>query len=83
LGNTPHKVLTKPVRIFEYAFDGTGNPRGRDNMVRLEVVEDGVLNAIAFWFDLHLDEHTVITTGAPSLYAFCWRPLKSLLAYAM
>lgn len=31
--------------------------------VQLEVVDHGVLNAIVFWFDLHLDEHESITNS--------------------
>jgi type III protein arginine methyltransferase len=63
LDRVPHKRLTLPVRVFEYAFDGVGKPRGRDNIMRLEVIAEGVLNAIVFWFDLHLDVDITITTG--------------------
>ena len=37
--------------------------RSRENVVKLEVVEKGVLNAIVFWFDLHLDEEETITSA--------------------
>lgn len=33
-------------------------------MLKLEVVEEGVLNAVAFWFDLHLDDCETLTNGA-------------------
>ena len=33
------------------------------DVLQLEVVAEGVLNAIVFWFDLHLDEESTITNG--------------------
>ena len=33
-------------------------------MLKLEVVAEGVLNAIAFWFDLHLDDEETLTNGS-------------------
>lgn len=32
-------------------------------MLKLEVVEEGVLNAVVFWFDLHLDDCETLTSG--------------------
>lgn len=37
----------------------------RESLLRLEVVAEGRLNAVAFWFDLHLDEQETLTNGAP------------------
>jgi hypothetical protein len=31
-----------------------------------QVIESGTINAVAFWFDLHLDAHESLTTGAPA-----------------
>jgi hypothetical protein len=59
----PHKRLTRPRKVFEYFFEGEKRGRGRENIIKLEVVETGVLNAIVFWFDLHLDSEETITTG--------------------
>lgn len=33
-------------------------------MLKLEVVREGLLNAVAFWFDLHLDDCETLTSGA-------------------
>ena len=35
-------------------------------LLQLEVVEKGVLNAVVFWFDLHLDEADTISSAPPS-----------------
>jgi hypothetical protein len=32
-------------------------------VLRLSVVAAGTVNAVAFWFDLHMDDHESITTG--------------------
>ncbi|PSC69443.1 arginine methyltransferase [Micractinium conductrix] len=56
LGDLPHRRLTKPTRVMEIAFDGDNKSRGRESMLKLEVVEEGLLNAVVFWFDLHLDD---------------------------
>ncbi len=64
LDDTPHKRLTLPAKVFEYSFDGPRKARGREHAVKLELVQPGCLNAIVFWFDLHLDEQETITTGA-------------------
>ena len=63
LEDLPHKVLTQPARVFEFSFDGTRKARGRENLVKLHVTQEGTLNAVAFWFDLHLDDQISITSG--------------------
>ncbi|KAK9836263.1 hypothetical protein WJX81_000365 [Elliptochloris bilobata] len=55
LADMPHRVLTHPARVFNYSFEGAQKARSRENILRLEVIAEGRLNAIAFWFDLHLD----------------------------
>lgn len=32
-------------------------------MLKLEVVAEGLLNAVVFWFDLHLDDCETLTNG--------------------
>lgn len=63
LEDVPHRRLTNPAQVFKFRFDGVGKARGRNNLLGLEVVAPGKLNAVAFWFDLHLDEQCSLTTG--------------------
>lgn len=35
----------------------------RESLLKLEVVAEGTLNAVAFWFDLHLDDTETLTNG--------------------
>lgn len=62
----------------------------RESMLKLEVVEEGVLNAVAFWFDLHLDDCETLTNGAQLKLAFvgargswgsccCWLALVQMV----
>ncbi len=61
----PHRRLTRPKRVFELFLDGSTKNSAQEGLLKLDVVADGLLNAIVFWFDLHLDEEATITT-APS-----------------
>lgn len=64
LADIPHRRLTKPVKVLEQWFDGGERKgRGRESMLKLEVVAGGLLNAVAFWFDLHLDDCETLTSA--------------------
>lgn len=63
LKDMPHRVLTKPTKISETFFDGEKRPRPRDSLVKLDIIAQGMLNAVVFWFDLHLDDVESITSG--------------------
>ena len=71
---TDVRVLTKPKRVFEFFLqrrerDANGEKSAfaaaptRETVARLETVASGYLNAVAFWFDLHMDEKETITTA--------------------
>ena len=64
LEDIPHKRLTNPAKALRFGFETNAMPYSRDNIIRLDVIESGHLNAIAFWFDLELDQHCTVTTGA-------------------
>ena len=36
LADMPHRVLTRPARVFDYSFQGMQKARGRENILRLE-----------------------------------------------
>lgn len=63
LDKLPHTCLTKPCKALEFFFEGDSKGRGRDNIMKLEVIAAGLMNAVAFWFDLHLDEQVSLCTG--------------------
>ena len=77
LDDVPHKRLTASSQVFDFRFDGMRKQQGRSNLLKLEVTQAGTLNAIAFWFDLHLDAECTITTGACLLDFRSFVPLIS------
>lgn len=63
LDELPCRYLTAHTKAFEFSLDGCQHGRGRETIVRLPVEKEGCMNAVVFWFDLHLDKDTIITTG--------------------
>ena len=61
--NVKHRRLTKPKKVFEFFFDNSMKQKGRETVIKLETVASGYLNAVVFWFDLHMDEEETITTA--------------------
>jgi hypothetical protein len=43
LEDVPHRVLTRPRKVFEYVFEGQRPARGRENMVKLDVSAVGTV----------------------------------------
>ena len=67
LADIPHRRLTAPCRVFEYFFEGVRRGRGRENILKMPITASGTVTAIAFWFDLHLDDVESITTGVQEI----------------
>ena len=68
MADAPHRALTRPKKCFEFFFDGSrGRAAGRESVLRLETIASGYMNAVVFWFDLHMDEHETITTAPPGV----------------
>lgn len=63
LCDMPHRRLTRPKKVFEFFFDGAMKSSAQEGILKLEPVADGIMNAVCFWFDLHLDEEATITTA--------------------
>ena len=68
-----HVRLSAPAEALHFDFyspgptDADGRPIGRRVRLQLPVQRRGRCNAIAWWFDLQLDEHTTLSAapGAP------------------
>ena len=65
--DVPHRRLTRPKKVFEFFFDGAVKSTAQEGVIKLEPVADGCLNAICFWFDLHLDEEATLTSAPPGI----------------
>lgn len=64
LSDVPHRRLTKPKKVTEVFFDGSdADAPPLEAALKLEVTESGLLNAVVFWFDLHMDEQDTLTNA--------------------
>ena len=43
-------------------YDHEENLRAKEERVTFEITESGIFNAVAFWFDLELDDVITLTT---------------------
>ncbi len=66
-----HRVLTEPLEIFNFDFKNIPDPESV--ALEFKILHSGHCHAIAYWFELKLDNDTVISTapGLPRLS--CWR----------
>ena len=62
-----YRVLTKPKRVFEFFFDDSQKSKSKETVLKMETIAHGYLNAVCFWFDLHMDEEETITTAPPGI----------------
>lgn len=62
-----YRVLTKPKKVFEFFFDDSQKSKSRETVLKVETIAHGYLNAVCFWFDLHMDEEETITTAPPGI----------------
>jgi len=66
LGQCRHNwiPLSDPVSVFDFDFyQAESNLQPAKATFNVEVTTAGVCNAIAFWFDLHLDENNSLSTS--------------------
>jgi len=69
LANQEHKLLSRPfpVAAFDFRTFRPGDPNHFDTLeLEAEILEDGAAQAVVFWFELRLDEETVISTSPAS-----------------
>jgi hypothetical protein len=64
LPKTAWRALAKPNPFFNFDFYAwEENMQPKEEPMSFEITEEGTFNAIAFWFDLELDEETTLTTN--------------------
>jgi predicted RNA methylase/Flp pilus assembly protein TadD len=71
LAHEPHRVLSAPFEIARFDFRQLANEQVA-RPVSIEVTADGTAQAVAFWFDLRLDDVTTLST-APGGASKHWR----------
>lgn len=57
------RPLSDPIEVFTFDFyDVEASMRPEESILDFKITENGVVNAVAMWFDLHLDEETTLST---------------------
>ena len=70
LHETAHRFLTEPFEAFHFNFYER-NFEAQQKHFEAPAIDQGICNAIAFWYDLSLDEETMIST-APNSDITAW-----------
>lgn len=65
----PWRPLTRPEKVLEVPFQEPTPGAGRQSMTRLDVISDGILNAVVSWFELHMDDSESVSSMPDSLLA--------------
>jgi hypothetical protein len=77
LAKTDYKALSNTNTIFVFDFNKIP---GKESMpVEFTVTESGMCHAIAFWYELQLDEETIISTAPHLPQLSCWKQAVQLL----
>ena len=62
------EALGPPAECLGFDFyDSAANMQPASAEVALPITQRGICNAMALWFDLHLDEQTTLSTGPYAL----------------
>ena len=77
LEKVAYRALSTPKKVFEFNFKNITSEGTLP--LELEVTESGLCHAIAYWFELQLDEKTVISTAPNLPRRSCWKQAVQLL----
>ncbi len=73
-----HKILSEPFEVFEFDFQHQYRREfikidPQSKFFDVEMTEDGVASAVAFWWELQLTEDIVLCTGPFEDYSLHWK----------
>ena len=72
--------LAEPTEVFLFDFyEHEANMVPAQRAMRIPIHTDGVLNAVAFWFELHLDEETTLSTSPHGAKGRTWQQAVQLV----
>ncbi|MBC7387423.1 MAG: 50S ribosomal protein L11 methyltransferase [Cryobacterium sp.] len=70
------KALTAPTPVFHFDFNQLPNAENRP--LDLEITTAGHLHGLAFWFDLKMDDNTVLSSGPGLAKLSSWKQALQL-----
>ncbi len=62
LNHETHRQLSEPFHVVTFEFADLPTTE-RNRRVEIPITESGTAHAVVFWFDLHLDAETTVSTG--------------------
>ena len=77
LDKMKYRALSAPTEVF--AFDFKNIPGDQALPREFAVTQSGVCHAVAFWFELQMDEKTTLTTAPHLKQLSCWKQAVQLL----
>ena len=77
LAKTDYRALTATSSIFD--FDFYNIPGNETIPVEFNVTESGLCHAVAYWYELQLDQNTIISTAPHLPQLSCWKQAVQLL----
>lgn len=78
LAKTEYRALSATTSIFD--FDFYNIPGNESVPIEFNVTESGVCHAVAFWYELQLDQDTIISTAPHLPRLSCWKQAVQLLS---
>lgn len=77
LGAEPHRLLSEPFAVFDFDFRAPV-PNAGEYRVEVPAIAAGTVHAVAVWYDLFLDDQTIMTT-APGIERNHWKQAVDFL----
>lgn len=71
LDKMKYRLLSLPTPIFTFDFNNL--PVNASIPIDLKILKEGTLHAIAYWFELYLDENTVLSSGPGLAQLSSWK----------
>lgn len=78
LAKTDYKAISTTASIFDFNFYKI--PGNESTPVEFNVTESGLCHAVAYWYELQLDEDTIISTAPHLPQLSCWKQAVQLFS---
>lgn len=78
LAKMDYRALSATASIFEIDFQNI--PGSESVPIEFNITESGTCHAVAFWYELQLDQETIISTAPHLPQLSCWKQAVQLLS---
>ena len=78
LAKTEYKALSSTTNIFDFNFYKI--PENESVAIEFDIIESGKCHAVVYWYELQLDEDTIISTAPHLPQLSCWKQAVQILS---